>query len=331
MADSASLDSIHPATPVNQGGGLLSMQQVLDEGPATITVTEVEAQASENPDDTRGPEWMYSKGPRIFGNIWYYASTQVQVALISIICFLEPGLFNAITGLGGAGQIDATAADNANTALYSSFCVFAFLVGPFVNRFGFKWTVFVGTLGYAIYVASFLCYNFTRNDGFVIFGGTNLGACAAILWVAQGGMLTSYPHEEEKGRYVSWFWGVFSLGSFLGALASRAILSSSHRATLTSSTDSSRGQSSCHGKRASQNFNIHHYLDSHGTGFSHCLVGYLQCRQGSPTRWERHHSHPAPDADFRVQGYVDDTVCQTMDIASLSNVHRLELVLYLPV
>ncbi len=239
MADSPSLDSIHPVTPVNQGAGLLSMHQVLAEGPTTITVTEVEAQTSDNPDDTRGPEWMYSKGPQIFGNLWYYASTQVQVAMISIICFLEPGLFNALTGLGGAGQIDATAADNANTALYSSFCVFAFVVGPFVNRFGFKWTVFVGTLGYAIYAASFLCYNFTRNDGFVIFGGANLGACAAILWVAQGGMLTSYPYEEEKGRYVSWFWGVFSLGSFLGALVSRTIFSNRRQVTLSSSADSS--------------------------------------------------------------------------------------------
>jgi hypothetical protein len=38
-------------------------------------------------------------------------------------------MFNALTGLGGGGQIDATSSANANAALYSTFAFFAFFSG----------------------------------------------------------------------------------------------------------------------------------------------------------------------------------------------------------
>lgn len=44
----------------------------------------------------------------------------------------------------------------------------------------------LGGIGYSVYSASFLCYNHTKNRGFVIFAGTLLGVCAAFLWCAQG-------------------------------------------------------------------------------------------------------------------------------------------------
>lgn len=44
----------------------------------------------------------------------------------------------------------------------------------------------LGGCGYFIYAASFLCYNHTQNEGFVIFAGGLLGACASALWCAQG-------------------------------------------------------------------------------------------------------------------------------------------------
>jgi len=44
----------------------------------------------------------------------------------------------------------------------------------------------LGGIGYSVYSASFLCYNHTKNQGFVIFAGTLLGICAAFLWCAQG-------------------------------------------------------------------------------------------------------------------------------------------------
>ena len=53
----------------------------------------------------------------------HYASPPVQLGLIAIVCFLCPGMFNALSGMGGGGQVDPHAADKANTALYSTFAV----------------------------------------------------------------------------------------------------------------------------------------------------------------------------------------------------------------
>jgi len=53
----------------------------------------------------------------------WYASPPTQLVLIAMVCFLCPGMFNALGGLGGGGQIDTHTADKANVALYSTFSV----------------------------------------------------------------------------------------------------------------------------------------------------------------------------------------------------------------
>lgn len=90
---------------------------------------------------------------------------------------------------------------------------------------------------YCVYVASFLCYSHTQNQGgcsllsgimarvlivylpgFSIFAGALLGVCAGLLWTAQGAIMMSYPTEDLKGRYISWFWMIFNLGAVIGGL-----------------------------------------------------------------------------------------------------------------
>jgi hypothetical protein len=44
------------------------------------------------------------------GTIWY-ASPKIQLLLVAFVCFLCPGMFNALTGLGGAGRDDPTLSD----------------------------------------------------------------------------------------------------------------------------------------------------------------------------------------------------------------------------
>lgn len=58
----------------------------------------------------------------------YYNPT-TQVVLLGFVCFMCPGLFNALNGLGGGGQLNATTSANANSALYASFAFFAFFAG----------------------------------------------------------------------------------------------------------------------------------------------------------------------------------------------------------
>lgn len=147
-----------------------------------------------------------------------YASPAFQLFTVSFVCFMCPGMFNALAGLGGGGQFDAKTADNANVALYSTFSVVGFFAGSIANRLGIKMTLSIGGLGYCLYIASFLSYNHNENGAFPIAAGAILGVCAGMLWAAQGAIMMSYPYEESKGRYISWFWMIFNLGAVIGGL-----------------------------------------------------------------------------------------------------------------
>ena len=168
--------------------------------------------------------WRYRRfkiGP--FTLPWY-ASPPTQLIIIAFVCFLCPGMFNALNGMGGNGQVNPHAADKANIALYATFSVVAFFAGSIVNWIGIRASLAFGGLGYCIYISSFLCYTLTQNNAFVIFAGTMLGCCAGILWSAQGAIMVGYPPEESKGKYISWFWGIFNLGAVIGSLVSIVVL-----------------------------------------------------------------------------------------------------------
>jgi MFS family permease len=129
-------------------------------------------------------------------------------------------MFNALNGLGGAGQFNATASDASNSAVYATFAVVGFFAGTVVNALGIRTSLSFGGLGYCVYVSSYLCYNHTHNLGYVVFAGLLLGCCAGILWSAQGAIMMSYPPERLKGRFISWFWIIFNLGAVIGSLVS---------------------------------------------------------------------------------------------------------------
>lgn len=52
---------------------------------------------------------------------------------------------------------------------------------------------------------------------FTITAGAILGICAGLLWSAQGSLMMGYPIESQKGRFISVFWSIFSLGSVVGS------------------------------------------------------------------------------------------------------------------
>ncbi|EFX06224.1 duf895 domain protein membrane protein [Grosmannia clavigera kw1407] len=165
----------------------------------------------------RPPGWKY-KAIKIGGVELWYASPKVQLFMVAMVCFLCPGMYNAITGMGAGGQVNAHAQDKASVALYSVFSVVGFFSGTFANRLGLRPTLAIGGIGYCIYASSFLCYSHTSNSGFVIFSGALLGLCAGLLWTAQGTIMMAYPPERQKGRYISVFWIIFNLGAVIGAL-----------------------------------------------------------------------------------------------------------------
>jgi MFS family permease len=173
------------------------------------------------------------------GNIFYrlYTDPWFQIVLISMVCFCCPGMYNALTGMGGGGQVDPTVAANSAVALLSTGAVVAmFIAGPVYDLIGSRWSLLIGGWTYALYSGSLLNYNLTQNAGFVIGSGALLGIGAAFLWIPQGVIMTTYPPEKQRGRAIALFWIIFNLGGGIGSLASFGINYNSTSGTVTNST-----------------------------------------------------------------------------------------------
>lgn len=165
-----------------------------------------------------GAPWMYKPiklGPL---TLPWFASPPSQLTFVALVCFLCPGMYNAVNGLGAGGTIKSKDIDNATVAIYATFAGVGFFAGSIANRIGLKLTLSFGGFGYFLYIGSILSYVHNGNVGFLIFAGALLGLCAGLLWTAQGAIMMSYPPEEHKGKYISWFWMIFNLGAVIGSL-----------------------------------------------------------------------------------------------------------------
>lgn len=99
------------------------MADVEREKPLSEVNTSHSVEDGTTTDIARPKGWMYRQykiGPVTTS---WYASPVAQLIIVAFVCFLCPGMFNALSGMGGGGQVDHTAADNANVALYSTFAV----------------------------------------------------------------------------------------------------------------------------------------------------------------------------------------------------------------
>jgi len=120
-------------------------------------------------------------------------------------------MYNALTGLGGSGQVNQTVAANANVALLSATAATAatalFVVGPIFDRVCPRVCLLLGGWTYPLYSGSLLaptvrvfdlgwianCHSLaTTNCAFAID--------ASFIWVAQGAMRTTYVPESQGAR-----------------------------------------------------------------------------------------------------------------------------------
>ncbi|KAF9445616.1 MFS general substrate transporter [Macrolepiota fuliginosa MF-IS2] len=167
----------------------------------------------------KGSSVQIYERPRGLKGLYYNPMT--QVVMLGLVCFMCPGLFNALNGLGGGGQLDNTTSANANSALYATFAAGAFFAGSINNKLGPRLTLLLGSAGYSLYIGSFLAINIHPHVGaFVIASGAILGLCAGLLWTAQGSLMLSYPTEGQKGLFIGVFWAIFNLGAIVGASVS---------------------------------------------------------------------------------------------------------------
>ncbi|KAI7894819.1 major facilitator superfamily domain-containing protein [Mucor mucedo] len=144
----------------------------------------------------------------------------IQVVFLGIVSLCGPGMFNALSGLGAGGSMSANIGliDSANGALYGCFSIVGFFAGTFTNTVGVKYTLTIGSVGYAIYAAAMWVYDRKQVSGFVVAAGAILGCLASLFWSAQGSIMMSYPEEKNKGKYVAIFWALFNFGGILGSV-----------------------------------------------------------------------------------------------------------------
>ncbi|KIW71220.1 hypothetical protein PV04_03409 [Phialophora macrospora] len=199
------------------------------------------AQADETPTvmpvDTEQRDVEQAERSRLSRVKALYAHPWTQIILISLICFCCPGMYNALGGLGGSGQVDPTVAANATVALLSATAGTAlFIVGPLFSYTGPRLCFLLGGWTYALYSGSLLNFNHHANGAFVITSGAILGVGASMLWVVQGAIMTTYVAESQKGRAIAVFWIIFNLGGGVGSLASFGLNFHSKSGTVSDST-----------------------------------------------------------------------------------------------
>ncbi|KAF5313027.1 hypothetical protein D9619_003575 [Psilocybe cf. subviscida] len=185
----------------------------------TDQIEKTSAYNSGTDSDRGSQEIAIYERPTGLKGLYYHPIT--QVVMLGLVCFMGPGLFNALTGLGGGGQVDPTTSANANSTLYATFAVGAFFSGSINNKLGSRLTLLLGITGYSLFIGSYLALNIHPHAGaFVIASGAILGLCAGLLWTAQGSLMMSYATESQKGTFIGIFWAIFNLGAVVGSAVS---------------------------------------------------------------------------------------------------------------
>ncbi|KAL2820308.1 major facilitator superfamily domain-containing protein [Aspergillus granulosus] len=166
-----------------------------------------------------------------------YNSPFWQVVIVSFVAFGCPGMYNALSGIGGGGQLDTTTQAKGHIALASVSAAGNIFVAPIVNNMlGPKWTIFIGGLPYVLYAGSLLAFTHIHNQGFVVGASAILGIGASLLWISQGSIMTGYPLPQQQGRMIGVFWIIFNLGGFLGSMISFGLNFHSASGTVSDST-----------------------------------------------------------------------------------------------
>ncbi|OBZ78180.1 hypothetical protein A0H81_02718 [Grifola frondosa] len=126
-----------------------------------------------------------------------YTKPMTQVVLVGMTC--------AVSNLGAGGTQDVVLSDTSQGVLYGMFALTGLVSGGICNVLGPKLTLFIGTLGYALYVGALWWYayrlsSYRNRSSNNSPNGAILGITAALLWSAQGSVMMSYPLEKERGR-----------------------------------------------------------------------------------------------------------------------------------
>ncbi|KAF9889370.1 hypothetical protein FE257_007480 [Aspergillus nanangensis] len=168
-----------------------------------MTVTEKETRSI---DEEVGDRANTTKHP-----VKWYRSTFYNALILGICNFLAPGIWGAMNSLGGGGAQEPYLVNTANALTFCLMVVSCFFGSVVVRYIGIKWTLIVGTLGYAPYAAGLYTNNRFSSEWLTILGAALCGLSAGIFWMAESAVALSYPEPQNQGRFLG-FWLSFRVG-----------------------------------------------------------------------------------------------------------------------
>lgn len=128
-----------------------------------------------------------------------------------------------MNSLGGGGEEKPYLVNAANALTFGLMVVSCFLSSIVVRLIGIKWTLIVGTMGYAPYAAGLYTNNRFGDTWLVILGAALCGISAGIFWMAEAAIALAYPEPYNQGRFLG-FWLSFRVGGqIMGGIISLGI------------------------------------------------------------------------------------------------------------
>lgn len=161
----------------------------------------------------------------------------VQLLLIGVASFCEPGLFNAIIGLGGGGSDSTETPDTGMASVYLSVAVFGLLSSYIFQVLGPNICIALGSLSYVIYCA--VLYTVTHQKWthwILIPAGLVLGVGSTCFHSSTSALMLAYSTDANRGQYISAIWVIFNFGGFCGGLITLGLNFAYPESTVASAT-----------------------------------------------------------------------------------------------
>ncbi|GAA5834699.1 hypothetical protein JCM11251_003636 [Rhodosporidiobolus azoricus] len=171
---------------------------------------------------------MAAEAP-IKNKVNFFRSSFWNANVVGLTAFIAPGLYNAMTSTGAGGAQSPYLVLRA-TSVLSCCMILSCYVGSLVaNRIGLKWTLVIGTTGYAVYSAGLYTNIRYGNEWLVLVGATTCGLSAGLFWASEAAIMVAYPEQHLRGRYLSLWLAYRNSGSILGGAINLAFNATGNR------------------------------------------------------------------------------------------------------
>lgn len=141
----------------------------------------------------------------------WYRSTYYNALILGLCNFLAPGIWGAMNSLGGGGEEKPYLVNAANSLTFCLMVVSCYFGSVVVRWIGIKWTLIIGTMGYAPFAAGLYTHNRYGFDWLLLLGAALCGISAGIFWMAEAAIALAYPEPYNQGRFLG-FWLSFRVG-----------------------------------------------------------------------------------------------------------------------